>query len=100
MKDKGSTSYQNYLEVGRHISASFLEEFAKVVGKKIGLKEETAEEADARRRKNSFGRDDSDLTDEVSGLNVKSASGANEESILKNKSFDWVRALMDSAFAE
>lgn len=100
MKDKGSTSYQNYLEVGRHISASFLEDFAKVVGKQIGLKEETAEEADARRRKNSFGRDDSDLSDEVSGLTVKSASGANEEAILKNKSYDWVRALMDSAFAE
>jgi hypothetical protein len=99
-KDMGSESYQNYLEVGRHVSASFLEDFAESIGKKLGLKEETAEEADARRRKNSFGRDDSDLTDESGKVEVKAAAGANEEAILKNKSYDWVRAMIENAFAE
>ncbi len=99
-RDKGSDSYRNYLEVGRHVSASFLQDFAESVGKKIGLREETAEEADARRRRNSFGRDDSDLSDETVNLDVKAASGANEEAILKNKSYEWVCALMDNAFAE
>lgn len=99
-QDKGSDSYRNYLEIGQHISASFLEDFAESVGRKIGLREETAEEADERRRRTSFGRDDSDLSDEAGTLDVKAAKGANEEAILKNKSYEWVCALLDKAFAE
>lgn len=99
-RDQGSDSYRNYLDIGSHITSAFLQEFAESVGKKLGLREETAEEADARRRKNSFGRDDSDLSDENDNLDVKAAKGANEEAILKNKSYDWVCAQLGKAFVE
>lgn len=99
-RDKGSKSYQNYLEIGRHVSEAFLDDFAQSVGKQLGLKKETQEEKEARLRRNSFGRSDADLTDEVGNVKLKSAEGANEEAILKNQSFDWVCAQINDAFAD
>jgi len=93
---EGTASYRNYVDVGNHIVSTFLEDFAASVGKKLNA-QETAEEAEARRRKNSFGRDDSDLSDETGNLSIK---GGNEDALLQNKSYEWVRALLDSAFTD
>lgn len=94
-RNAGSSSYRNYLDVARHIASAFLEDFAASVGQKLGLQED-AEEADARRRKNSFGRNDTDLGSEPGNLSLK---GANKGALGKNQSFEWVRALLDGEFS-
>jgi hypothetical protein len=91
---EGTASYRNYVDVGNHIVSTFLEDFASSVGKKLKVEQDT-EAVEERRRKNSFGRDDSDLSDETGNLSIK---GGNEDVLLKNASYEWVRALLDSAF--
>lgn len=91
---EGSMAYENYMDVGSHVISSFLEDFAASVGKKLKV-EKDPEAAEERRRKNSFGRDDSDLVFETGNLSVKNAD---EETLQKNASYDWVRSLLDNAF--
>ncbi len=95
-KALGSESYINYMDVCEHIATSFMQDFAKSAKTKFkddGIISE--EEAKAKKARNSFGRDDSDLDDGDVGTNVEKAFdfGVSKQ-YTKLKAYNWASNLM------
>ena len=95
-KALGSESYINYMDVCEHIATSFMQDFAKSAKAKFkddGIISE--EEAKAKKARNSFGRDDSDLDDGDVGTNVEKAFdfGVSKQ-YTKLKAYNWASNLM------
>ena len=93
---ESSEAYKCYEEVGRHVAEIFLKNLADYIRKDSKLKEETEAEKKARLKAESYGRTKDDLDDtagEVDGVDKAVA-----DKLAKDKSFAWVRTLIDAQF--
>lgn len=97
-RDQSSVAYKAYLEVGKHVAETFLTDYGTYISKELNLREETEEEKKERLRKNSFGRNTDDLTDEDEDLG--GATGAAEIALSKTPNYEWAKNLIGDAFAE